>query len=76
MAGVSVICVGLKGTDRVMPYGSLIPRPAFRWVTAEWGEARGFGKETEAEEFLAWADAQLRQLTGQVMDAKPDDARG
>ena len=68
MAGVDVICVGIRGSNRILPYGSLIPRPAFRMVNVEWGEPRHFGKETSAEDFLAWADAQLRLLTAQVND--------
>lgn len=65
MAGANVICVGIRNTNRVLPYGSLVPRPSFRAVTVEWGEARHFGKETEAEDFLAWAQSQLRELADQ-----------
>jgi 1-acyl-sn-glycerol-3-phosphate acyltransferase len=62
MAGMPVICVGLTDTDRMMPYGKVIPRPAFRTVRVNWGEPRTFGKETSAEDFLAWAEGQLRSL--------------
>ncbi len=57
-AGVPVMCVGIHGTQWMLPYGKLIPRPAFRKVWIRWGEpwqpearirlmrtsfARGFG---------------------------------
>ena len=45
MAGVHVICCGIRNTQRVVPYGSLIPRPAFRVLTVKWGEARQISKE-------------------------------
>lgn len=66
MAGVPVICLGLRNTNRVLPYGSLIPRPAFRAVRAEWGEPREFSHGASTEEILAWTEAQLRALTGQT----------
>ncbi len=74
MAGVPVICMGIRNTNRMLPYGSLIPRPAFRTLHAQWGEPRAFGKEIEAEHFLAWAEGQLRELTGQAPDVRPDSA--
>ncbi|MGV3618090.1 MAG: lysophospholipid acyltransferase family protein [Fimbriimonas sp.] len=61
-AGVPVICVGLDGTQRIIPYGKLIPRPAFRTVTVEWGEPRTFDKGTDAQEILNWISGQLRML--------------
>ena len=61
-AGVPVICVGLDGTQRVIPYGSVIPRPAFRTINVEWGEPRTFDKSDEPEEILAWIARQLRSL--------------
>lgn len=65
MAGVPVICLGVRGTDKVMPYGKTMPRPSFGQVRCEWGEARTFEKETSAEDIMAWAEGQLRALTGQ-----------
>ncbi|AIE85560.1 lysophospholipid acyltransferase family protein [Fimbriimonas ginsengisoli] len=62
MAGTPVICVGISGSQRMMPYGKTIPRPAFRTVTLVWGEPRTFGKETSAEEFLAWVQGQFLTL--------------
>lgn len=62
-AGVPVVCCGLNGTNRVIPYGSYIPRPAFRWVTARFGAARRFEAEASNEEILAWLESELRRLT-------------
>jgi 1-acyl-sn-glycerol-3-phosphate acyltransferase len=65
MSGAMTICVGLRNTNRVTPYGTLIPRPAFRMLEARWGEPRSFDRHVEPEEFLGWAEGQLRELTDQ-----------
>lgn len=65
MSGAPVICIGLKGTNRVMPYGTTIPRPSFRRIDCEWGELRTFERADGAEAILSWAEGQLRMLTGQ-----------
>lgn len=63
MAECEVICVGLKNTNRIMPYGSLIPRPSMSFTWARWGTPRSFGKEAEIEEIVEWASTQLKSLT-------------
>jgi 1-acyl-sn-glycerol-3-phosphate acyltransferase len=63
MAGTPVICCGINGTNRIMPYGTMIPRPSFRTVEVVWGEPRTFGKETSAEDFMAWVRGQFLELT-------------
>lgn len=62
MAGVPVICAGIQNTNRVMPYGKMVPRPAFAWMTVRWGKPQSFGRETSGEVILDWAQAQLQQL--------------
>lgn len=62
MSEVPVICCGLRNTNRMVPYGSMIPRPAFGWITATWGEARTFGKDATNEEIAAWMESELRRL--------------
>jgi 1-acyl-sn-glycerol-3-phosphate acyltransferase len=64
--GAPVICCGIRGTNRVIPYRSVCPRPAFGGVRAEWGEVRTFSKEDSTEDVLAWVEGQFRELTGQV----------
>jgi len=63
MAQCPVICLGIQNTDKIMPYGALIPRPTLHRVIATWGEPRTFPKETPAEEILGWIEGQLRELT-------------
>lgn len=74
MAGVPVICVGLSGTNGILPYGSVIPRPALRVIKAKWGEPRTFTKADETETIMAWAEDQLRGLTGQEAHSEPSEA--
>ena len=66
MAGVPVICCAVRNTDRIMPYGKFIPRPAFRWVECVWGEARTFNKHAKHEEILDWVKEELLRLSGEV----------
>jgi 1-acyl-sn-glycerol-3-phosphate acyltransferase len=63
MAECPVICIGLRNTDRIMPYGTLTPRPTLHHVSAMWGEPRRFDRSVPAEEILAWISGQLRELT-------------
>ena len=65
MAQTPVICCGLKNTDCIMPYGKTTPRPAFTWVEAKWSDPQTFKADITPEEFLAWAERQLRELTDQ-----------
>lgn len=65
-SGVPAICLGLRNTNRVMPYGSMIPRPAFRRLDALFGEPQSFDKHATTEEIVAWVDGQLRELTDQT----------
>jgi len=62
MAGTPVICCGLTNTERIIPYGKLVPRRAWKTVRAEWGEPHTFGKDVPAEEILAWITGQFRML--------------
>jgi 1-acyl-sn-glycerol-3-phosphate acyltransferase len=63
MAQAPVICVGLKGTAKMLPYGKLIPRPAFGWIEARWGEPRTFEHHESGEAILDWAQKELASLT-------------
>lgn len=65
LSGVPVVCCGIRGSNKVMPYHTLFPRPAFSWVEANWGEPRAFDKSSETEEIVEWVGAELRRLTGQ-----------
>ena len=63
MAGVPCICLGLKNTNAVVPYGSLRPRFTRKRVEAVWGEPRTFEKGVAPEEVAAWIESELRRLT-------------
>ncbi len=63
MADVPVICCGVKNTERILPYGKLLPRPALRWVTCAWGEPRTFERHATTEEIIEWANGELLRLT-------------
>lgn len=62
LAGVPVICCGVKNTNRIMPYGKVLPRPSFRMVSARWGDVHTFEPHASAEEITAWAEAEIRRL--------------
>jgi 1-acyl-sn-glycerol-3-phosphate acyltransferase len=62
MAGTCVQCAGLKGTDRILPFGKLIPRPAFGGVSVTLGEPRTFDGAADGE-IIAWIESELRRLS-------------
>lgn len=61
-AACNVICLGIEGTQRVIPYGRIVPRPSFRRIKAMWGAVRRFTKDSSSEEILGWATSELRRL--------------
>lgn len=61
--GVPVICCGFQGAQRIIPYGSIIPRPALHPITVTWGEPRTFVKTSTTEEILGWISGQLQELS-------------
>ncbi len=63
LAQCKVICLGIRNTDQVMPYGTTKPHFSRERVTSRWGEARTFSKEDTTEEIVAWITAQLESLT-------------
>ena len=55
----SVICLGLRETNRIVPYGSVVPRPSFGPpVVATWGEP----KPSMREGLVEWATDELRRV--------------
>lgn len=60
-AGAPVICAGIKGTTKILPFSKLIPRPAFGGVSVRFGEPRTFTDESD-DEILAWIESELRRL--------------
>ncbi|MCH8273920.1 MAG: 1-acyl-sn-glycerol-3-phosphate acyltransferase [Armatimonadetes bacterium] len=64
-AGVPAVCCGLVGTNKIMPFRKLFPRPAFGGVRARFGEPRRFDRADSHEAILGWIESELRRLTGQ-----------
>ncbi|MCX7801095.1 MAG: 1-acyl-sn-glycerol-3-phosphate acyltransferase, partial [Fimbriimonadales bacterium] len=58
-SGAPVVCVRVDGTPAVLPYGSVIPRPAFRRIRVRFHPPRQFDARSPAEEILLWARACL-----------------
>lgn len=54
-SGAPVVCIRVDGTQRVMPYGSVIPRPAFQRVRVRFHPPRVFEGRASVEEVLGWA---------------------
>jgi 1-acyl-sn-glycerol-3-phosphate acyltransferase len=65
MAGVPCICLGLRNTEQVVPYGTLKPHFSKDRVEAVWGEPRTFDKSASAEEITGWIESELRRLSGE-----------
>lgn len=64
--GVPCICLGITGTDKVMPFA----KTSLRWaggttLQARWGEPKAFGKDARPEEILEWIESELRTLSDQ-----------
>ncbi|MBI5705989.1 MAG: 1-acyl-sn-glycerol-3-phosphate acyltransferase [Armatimonadetes bacterium] len=72
MADVPIICAGINGTNRILPYGRLLPKPAFGGVSLRWGEPHKFEKGASAEEIMGWVEQQLRSLTDQPLVSSPN----
>lgn len=68
-AKMPVVCCGLVHTNRVVPYGSMVPRPSFRLVQARFGQVRSFDADAKDEEILAWMRAELLRLTNAACDS-------
>ncbi|HLK14348.1 MAG TPA: lysophospholipid acyltransferase family protein [Fimbriimonadaceae bacterium] len=62
-ARVPIVCCGLTNTARILPYGKLIPRPAFRSVWIRWGEPWLPDEKISSEAFCERVRAELLALT-------------
>jgi len=61
-SGVPVVCVGLKGTTKIIPFKKVWPRPSFGGVSARIGEPKGFAENASHAEILAWISDELARL--------------
>lgn len=63
-----VLPVGIVGTERIVPYGKLVPKPAFGAVHVRFGQpipAEQILSLPSAEAQLAFLEEQVAQLSGQ-----------
>lgn len=65
MAEATCVCVGLQGSNKLMPHPKVTPRWAFATIRANWGAPRKFTKQSTAIEIMDWIEAELRTLSGQ-----------
>jgi len=65
MAEVPIVPCGIRNSNRIMPYGSLKPRPALSFVDVSFGPPRKFEKGTASEEIVFWAEEEVRQLSAE-----------
>jgi 1-acyl-sn-glycerol-3-phosphate acyltransferase len=61
-SGTPVVCVGLKGTPRIIPFKKVWPRPAFGGVWARIGKPKSFDANGTHAEILAWISDELARL--------------
>jgi len=71
-ANVPIVPVGLLGTERIIPYGSVIPRPAFRCTTVRFGEPITFDdivqttrRREQVDALMARVEERMKQLIGE-----------
>ncbi|HMS54555.1 MAG TPA: lysophospholipid acyltransferase family protein [Fimbriimonadaceae bacterium] len=63
LAQCPVVCVGLKNTNRIMPYGKVIPRPSLRLVSATWGNPLQLDAHANVDSTMHAIETELRSLT-------------
>ncbi len=66
--GATCVCVGLRGTEGVMPYPKMTPQWSGRPTSVQWGLPRTFEPGATDDEILGWVEGELRSLS----NAPPD----
>lgn len=69
---VPIVPVGLLGTERIIPYGSVLPRPALRRTTVRFGEPIAFDdivqtvrRREQVDALMARVEERMKQLIGE-----------
>ena len=62
-SGVPCICLGIRGTEDIMPSPMQEPRYQKTVIRCVWGEPRQFASDASQEEVLAWVESELRRLS-------------
>lgn len=63
-AQVPCICAGIVGSNRIIPFRSVVPRPAFGGVQVSFGKAMEWSDTMTPEEFHTWFLDEVSRLTG------------
>ncbi len=63
MTDSPVICCGINGAHKIIPYGKVIPRPALSKITLTWGEVIRFDKDDSKEDILEKLKQELITLS-------------
>lgn len=58
-----IICAGISGTQRILPFRAIFPRPAFRKVLIQFGQTKHFDKSTSETEITSWIAEEFTRLT-------------
>jgi 1-acyl-sn-glycerol-3-phosphate acyltransferase len=58
-----VICAGISGTQNILPFRAVLPRPAFRKVHIHFGQPKQFDKSTPEQEITTWITEEFKRLT-------------
>jgi 1-acyl-sn-glycerol-3-phosphate acyltransferase len=66
MAGTPFQCLGIQRSEKIIPYGSLVPRPAWGYVTATWGEVNYIDSTSDVRDFAQHVHTELRTLTNEI----------
>ncbi|MEW5883106.1 MAG: lysophospholipid acyltransferase family protein [Armatimonadota bacterium] len=70
-AQVTCVVCGIAGSQRIVPFRSVIPRPAFGGVSVRFGEPIPWERASEIESFGEWFTGEAQRLTGLPL---PEDA--
>lgn len=62
-SGALVVCAGLTGTPRIIPFGSVWPRPAFGGVSLDFGQTKRFEPDATHQQILDWMSQELASLS-------------
>jgi 1-acyl-sn-glycerol-3-phosphate acyltransferase len=66
---VPVICAGLVGTTKIIPFKKVVPRPAFGGVSVNFGIPKQFNHSTSHGDVLNWISNELTRLTNNALDS-------
>lgn len=61
-SGTPVVCAGIAGTPRMMPYGETRPRRARGGVAVIWGTPHSFPPDATTATIMTWIEAELHRL--------------